>query len=118
MSLWEKVIADLELTLLTDPRTLERQILGAYCGDLLSDVLAHASPGDIWITIHRHRNIIAVASLANLNGIIITGNRNPEPDTLEFAQKEGMPLFTTPLKNFQAAGRLYNILSDYSRVSK
>lgn len=118
MKLWEKIITSLELTLLTAPDSLNRQVQGAYCGDLLSDVLAHASPGDLWITIHRHRNIIAVAALVNLNGIIITRSRNPEPDTLEFARKENLPLFTTPFNNYEAAGKLYKIISDCSTVSK
>lgn len=118
MNLWDRIITELELTLLTNRATLKREVSGAYCGDLLSDVLAHASPGDIWITIHRHRNIIAVASLVNLHGIIITGNRSPEPDTLEFAEKESMPLFKSPLNNFQTAGRLYNILEYCTQASK
>ncbi|SFR13494.1 DRTGG domain-containing protein [Desulfoscipio geothermicus] len=114
MNLWSKIIQSLQLTLLTDPQTLQRDIRGAYCGDLLSDVLAHASPGDLWITIHRHRNIVAVASLVNLSGIVITGGRTPETDTLETAEKEGLALFFTPLNNFQACGRIYALLSDYS----
>lgn len=113
MNVWDNIINTLNLTLLTDYKTLKREVRGAYCGDLLSDVLANASPGDLWITIHRHRNIVAVANLVNLNGILITGDRTPDPDTLETANKEGIPLFTTPLNNFQAAGKLYKILSDY-----
>lgn len=106
---WNKIISALELILFSAPTTLDREIRGAYCGDLLSDVLAHASPGDIWITIHRHRNIIAVASLINMSGIIITRNRKPEPDTLEAAIKEGLPIFTTPYNNFETAGKLYKM---------
>ncbi len=110
---WDKIISALELILFTAPTTLDREIRGVYCGDLLSDVLAHASPGDIWITIHRHRNTIAVASLVNMSGIIITRNREPEHDTLEAATKEGLPLFTTPYNNYETAGKLYKILRSH-----
>lgn len=110
MTLWETIISSLELKLQTSPATIRHKVRGAYCGDLLSDVLAHAAPGDLWITIHRHRNVVAVASLININGVIITGSRLPDTDTLEVAEKEGIPVFTTPLNNFQASGRLYNIL--------
>lgn len=110
MTLWETIISSLELKLLTSPATIRQKVRGAYCGDLLSDVLAHAAPGDLWITIHRHRNVVAVASLININGVIITGSRLPDTDTLEVAEKEGIPVFTTPLNSFQASGRLYNIL--------
>ena len=110
MELWTAIIKSLELNLLTDPVTLKQEIRGAYCGDLLSDVLANSTPGNIWITIQRHRNVIAVASLVNLCGVVITGNRLPDADTLVTAEKEGLPLFTTPLNNYAAAGRLYHLL--------
>ncbi|ACV61132.1 iron-sulfur binding hydrogenase [Desulfofarcimen acetoxidans DSM 771] len=110
MEQWSKIIKFLHLTLLTDPAFLKREIRGAYCGDLLSDVLANSLSGNIWITIHRHRNVIAVASLLNLCGVIITGNRQPDRETLAAAEMEGVPIFTTPLNNFAAAGRLYHLL--------
>lgn len=118
MNLWAKIMEQLQLTLQTNPRALKRPIRSAYCGDLLSDVLAHATPGDLWITIHRHRNIVAVAALVKLSGIIITGDRTPDPDTIEAAELENIPLFTTPLDNFHAAGKIYTILSDYFLMHK
>lgn len=118
MNQWEKIITTLGLNQRAGPPGLESPVRGAYCGDLLSDVLARASPGDLWITIHRHRNIVAVATLANLAGIIITGGREPDPDTREAAEKENLPLFTTSLNSFQAAGKLYVILSEYSLFSE
>ncbi|WP_066636898.1 DRTGG domain-containing protein [Desulfolucanica intricata] len=117
MNLWEEIIRNLDLTLLTDPTGLKQEIKGAYCGDLLSDVLANTAPGNLWITIHRHCNIIAVASLVNLCGVIITGSKKPDPDTLKAAVKEGIPLFTTPLNNFVAAGRLYQILAQQKLIN-
>ncbi|WP_027364041.1 DRTGG domain-containing protein [Desulfotruncus alcoholivorax] len=115
MNLWDQIIQQLELTLQAGPLTFG-QVRGAFCGDLLSDVLANAAPGDLWITIHHHRNIVAVASLVNLSGIIISNNRLPDPETVEAAIKEGIPLFTTPLNNFMASGELFKILSDNSII--
>jgi len=118
MSLWNRIIESLELRLLTRPESLNRQVKGAYCGDLLSDVLANAAPGDLWITIHRHRNVVAVSTLTNLSGVVITGGRQSDRDTLEVADDEALPLFVTELNNFQAAGKLYQIFSDYSLLAK
>lgn len=112
MTLWQSIISSLELKLETSPGTVRTKVTGAYCGDLLSDVLARAEQGDLWITIHRHRSVIAVATLINLSGVVITGSRTPDADTLDAAEKQGIPLFTTRLNNFQASGRLYNILSN------
>ncbi|MFZ5633319.1 MAG: DRTGG domain-containing protein [Bacillota bacterium] len=118
MNLWDRIIKSLDLILHTNPRILRTQIGGAYCGDLLSDVLAHASPGDLWITIHRHRNVIAVATLVSISGVVITGSRIPDPDTIKDAEREGIPMFTTPLNNFQASGRIYRILYDHSLLKE
>ncbi|MEW5952863.1 MAG: hypothetical protein AB1815_03770 [Bacillota bacterium] len=118
MKLWNSIIKELELTMHTPPEVLRRQIQGAFCGDLLSNVLAGAAPGDLWITIHRHRNIIAVAALVNLSGVIITGARPPDPDTLGAAGDENIPLFTSPLSNFEASGRLYTILKKFEAEVK
>ncbi len=115
MSLWNKIMESLELKLLTSPETLKRQVRGAYCGDLLSDVLAHVAPGDLWVTIHRHRNVVAVSTLTNVSGVVITGDRYPDRETLEVAEREAIPLLVTKLNNFQASGKLYQIFSEYSQ---
>ena len=45
---------------------LELEVTGAYCGDLLSDVMANAAKGELWLTIQSHQNIVAVAVLKEL----------------------------------------------------
>ena len=49
----------------------EREISGAYCGDLLSWVMGHAQSGDAWITIMSNINTVAVASLADVSCIVL-----------------------------------------------
>ncbi len=89
---------------------LEKTVRGGYCGDLLSDVMARAKEKDIWITIQTHQNIVAVAVLANLSAIIITGGRAPHEDTLERAKRDGIPILCTQDPSFEVAGRLHRIL--------
>lgn len=50
----------LEFLVTADP---EAEVRGGYVSDLLSDVLAHAEAGDLWITHQRHLNVVAVAKL-------------------------------------------------------
>ena len=45
---------------------LSDEVVGGYVGDLLSDVMAGATEGQIWITRQIHPNIIAVAALKEL----------------------------------------------------
>ncbi|MCE5311722.1 MAG: hypothetical protein LLF86_01065 [Nitrospiraceae bacterium] len=84
---------------------------GCYISDMLSDVMANASEGDIWITMQTHPNIVAVALVKGLACIILTGSRQPQPETLSKARAEGVLIMTTPHSTFEAAGLLYNILN-------
>ena len=88
---------------------LQEEVTGGYAGDLLSDVIAHSRQGNIWITIQTHPNIVAVATMKELSGIILTGGREPDGDTVQKAEEEGMPLLVSPLFTFELVGRLYQL---------
>jgi len=88
---------------------LERQITGGYASDLLSDVLANGEEGDIWITLQIHQNIVAVASMKDLAGIILVNGREPEPQTVEKAEVENIVIMVTELPAFELIGRLYSL---------
>lgn len=86
---------------------LQEEVTGGYAGDLLSDVIAHSRQGNIWITIQTHPNIVAVATMKELSGIILTGGREPDQDTVQKAEEERIPLLVSPLLTFELVGRLY-----------
>ena len=88
---------------------LHKVVTGGYASDLLSDVIAHSRKGNIWITIQTHPNIVAVATMKELSGIILTGGREPDVDTVQKAEEEGMPILVSPLFTFELVGRLYQI---------
>ncbi|NWG02736.1 MAG: serine kinase [Syntrophaceae bacterium] len=86
---------------------LHQAITGGYASDLLSDVIAHSQKGNIWVTIQTHPNIVAVAAMKELAGIILTGGREPDKETVHKAQEEGIPLLVSPLFTFELVGQLY-----------
>lgn len=86
---------------------LERDVTGGYASDLLSDVLAHADEGTIWVTLHIHQNIVAVATHKDLAGIILVQGRQPEQDTVDKAEEEQVPILVSKLSAFELVGRLY-----------
>lgn len=88
---------------------LEREVTGGYASDLLSDVLAHAEEGDLWVTLQTHQNIVAIASAKGLSGVVLVNDRTPEKETLEKAASENIPIFTTDLPTFEIVGRLYQL---------
>jgi len=70
------------------------KVSGIFTGDLLSWVMGHAQPGDIWVTVQAHANIVAVASLRELAGIVIAHGSVIEEETLASAREEGIPVLT------------------------
>ncbi len=104
-----EIIDNLKLQIKTEAETgdLNKDITHGYSSDLLSDIMANAIDGSIWITLQIHQNIIAVAALKSLSGIILINNREPDPATLEKANKENIPIMTTELSTFDTVGKLY-----------
>jgi len=86
---------------------LDQEISGGYASDLLSDVIANGKAGDLWITLQIHANIVGVASMKDLLGIIIINSRQPEEKTIEKAKEEGVPIMVSKLPAFELVGRLY-----------
>ena len=93
----------------TAEESLGREVTGGYMSDLLSDVMANSKDSDVWITLQIHPNIIAVATLKDLAGIIIVQGRKPEKETIEKAQSENIPILVSDLQAFEIAGRLYQM---------
>ena len=88
---------------------LEKEVIGGYASDLLSDVMTNAKEGNIWVTLQIHQNIVAVASLNNLYGIILVNGREPDEDTIEKAEAENVPIAVTKMAAFEIIGRLYQM---------
>ncbi len=85
----------------------EVEVIGCYVGDLLSDVLANARPGVLWITIQTHRNIVSVASMKDIPVILVSRNRRADTQTLAEAEDAGITIATTALTSYEAAGKLW-----------
>ncbi len=99
----------LELRAFTTGIPLDRPVGGGYASDLLSDVIGHARKDDLWLTMQVHPNIVAVAVLKELAGIVLVGDRPPASETLAQAEREKIPVLGTSLSTFELAGRLYGM---------
>lgn len=106
----EDIVKDLNLKLKCCEDSLNREVNGGYVGDLLSDVIANSKENDIWITRQTHQNIVAVASLKDLAGIILVQGAEPTPETLEKAVKEGIPLMVSDSTAFEVAGKIHRLI--------
>jgi hypothetical protein len=96
------------LTTEIDPSTIN--IENGYVCDLLSDVMGNALEKQVWITIMRHLNVIAVASLTGIPAVVFSKDIKPDAAVLKKAMEEDICLISTPLSSFDAAGNLFKIL--------
>jgi predicted transcriptional regulator len=105
----KEVVEKLGMKPLSAFSKLSAECSGGYVSDLLSDVMANAKAGDLWVTLQTHQNIVAVASLKEIAGIIIIGGREPEKATLTKAEEENIPILLAHLPAFEVVGRLYKM---------
>lgn len=106
------IIKTLDLEVKTTGGKLSRVVSGVYVSDLLSDVLAHAKEGNLWLTLQGHPNIVAVAAMKELSGIVMVNGRTPEDETLRKANDEEIPIMITEMQTFNLAGKLYSLLGE------
>ena len=107
----KEIIEKLDFQVLTANSNLETEVSFGYTSDLLSDVIANSQEGQLWITLQIHQNIIAVAKLKDLAGIILVNSRQPDPETLKKAEEENITLMSTKDTAFVTSGKLYQLLA-------
>ncbi|MBN1380057.1 MAG: serine kinase [Deltaproteobacteria bacterium] len=104
------IINALSLRVVSGKDNLSNAVTGGYVGDLLSDVMGNGKSGDLWITRQVHQNIVAVASLKDLAGIVLVNNCEPAEDTIQKGVKEGIPIMISEMPGFDVAGKVYNLI--------
>lgn len=105
------LVKQLDLTVYSGKDGMDRTISGGYVSDLLSDVMGNAKEGMAWVTLQTHINVMAIASLKDLAGVILVKGMKPDADTLEKSNEENIPLLGTRDETFELAGKLYNVLN-------
>lgn len=86
----------------------ENEVVNGYSSDLLSVVKGKVKPQSVWLTVQTHKNIVAVAKMADISAIIICDGFTADDDTVEAAIKENIPILKTDKGVFEIAGLLYN----------
>lgn len=105
----QDIVDKLDLRVQAGADFLDREAQGGYVSDMLSDVLKHASQGDVWVTVQIHLNIMAIAGMKELAGIIIVNGRQPDEETLDKANEEKIPVLGTEMNAYQVVGKLYQL---------
>ena len=85
----------------------DTEVTAGYASDLLSDVLANAPEGGVLVTLQVHLNVVAVASHAELAGVIFSSGRVPDAEVIAKAVAEDLRLYGTDADTFEVVGRLF-----------
>ncbi|MBO4411928.1 MAG: hypothetical protein IKY02_06185 [Lachnospiraceae bacterium] len=89
----------------------DREIRGAYVGDLLSWVMGRCEEDQAWITIMSNVNVIAVASLANPSVVILSEGVTVPEEIRNLAENKDVNLLSTSLPSYEAAVSLSALIS-------
>ena len=104
-----KIVEEFGMDVKTGADNLDVEVTGGYSSDLLSDVIGNAQDGNLWITLQTHQNIVAVAIMKSLSGIILVNGREPDDETKKKAEEENIPIISANLSTFELIGKLYQM---------
>lgn len=102
------ILEELQLETINDT-DLNKEVKGCYIGDLLSNVMARAKEGELWITIQGHQNVIAVALLTEVSAVIVCEDMEIDENTIKRANDKQVNLFRSKLSAYELAKKLVNI---------
>ena len=101
----EQLIQAADLNPITLPCP-EREVNGAYIGDLLSWVMGKANEDNAWITIMSNSNIVAVATLADVSCIILAEGVSPDDGVANTANDKGINILSSNESAYGIAKKL------------
>ncbi len=98
----KELVDQFDLEVVAGPN-LEKEIDGAYIGDLLSNVMARAEKGNLWLTVQGHQNVVAVALLVELAAVILVEDFDYEENAVQRACQKEVNLLKTKKKSYALA---------------
>jgi len=86
-----------------------REVQGVFVSDMLSDVMAGAKSGNLWVTVQTHKSIVPAANLVDVSAIIITSGKKVPQETIDLANQHDIAILSTDLPSFELVGKLYGL---------
>jgi predicted transcriptional regulator len=104
-----EVIDALELTVFSGAEHLDVEVTGGVISDILSDVMAQAQKGALWVTHQTHENVLAIVFFKSLSGIILPSGLSLEETAAKKAAEKNLPVLRSNLPAFQIVGKLWDL---------
>ena len=103
----EEIARVIEGEVITGGKLPDWEIQEVCAADLMSDVLAFATPGGILLTGLSNVQSVNTAHVAEVRAVVYVRGKRPDADAIKVAERKRIPLLTSPLSMFEACGRLY-----------
>ncbi|MBQ1325708.1 MAG: hypothetical protein IIY52_06830 [Solobacterium sp.] len=87
----------------------EAEVKGGFAGDLLSWVMGNGKPGEAWVTVQVHLNVIAVSGLCEFSCIVLCKGAVMPEDVTARAGEEGMNILCSDLPAYETVKRLVEL---------
>ena len=88
----------------------DREVDGAYMGDLLSWVMGKADSSNVWITIMSNINVIAVATLTDVSCVVLAEGVKLDPEVMSTAEAKGVNVLSSALSAYEIAKLISGII--------
>ncbi len=86
-----------------------RDVSGVFVSDMLSDVMAGAKSGNLWLTVQTHKSIVPAANLVDVSAVVVTGGKEVPQETLDLASKYNIAILSCSSPTFELIGKLYGL---------
>lgn len=98
---------------------LDIKVKNVYAADMMSDVLKSCKTGSLLITGLINPQIIHVAEILDLKGIVLVSGKEPGNEITEKAMARNLPVLTTDKPMFEACGIIFdNWIKEKDSVKK
>lgn len=102
------IVELLEGEVLLPDADLDREVPCAFASDLISDILMCTKEPTLLLTGLTNNQVIRLADMIDLVGIIFVRGKRPLQDIMEMAAERNLPVIATKMTMYRSSGLLFN----------
>lgn len=103
----EQIRSLLDAKVICGEEYLSNEVFSACGSDMMSDVLAFVKDQAVLLTGLVNTQVIRTAQMMDMICIVFVRNKIPSEDMIELARSSGLVLLASPLRMYEACGKLY-----------
>ena len=97
----------LDAQVLCGEENLDKEVFSACGSDMMSDVLAYVKNQAVLLTGLVNSQVLRTAEMMDMICIVFVRSKQPTSEMVELARESGMVVMSTPLRMYEACGKLY-----------